>query len=125
MKILVFEFDDLSEEKVNGDCCRLCGDTPCRWVHYKSEVIRRVEAVYGDHICTLAVANLAHLVLGELDRRIVVMRECRKYAFKTMCFIVHRSLGRGVRIRHTPCVEEGVHEAFLPPDGEYVGFMEE
>ena len=44
------EFDDFSDGETVGASCVLCGDTPCRWVLHRSEVIRRVEDVYGDHL---------------------------------------------------------------------------
>merc|ERR1740139_1609354 len=122
---MFFDFDERAEEEIVGNCCHRCGDTPCRWVHYRLEMIRRVEAVCGAHLHTIITAYLVKLVLGELERREEVMRACRNYAFKAMCFLVHGSLGRDVRIRHTPCVEEGVCNVWPPPGGKITGFRDE
>jgi len=44
------EFDDFSDGETVGASYVLCGDTPCLWVLHRSEVVRRVEAVYRDHL---------------------------------------------------------------------------
>ena len=113
---MFFSFDDLSDEEIEGDCCRMCGDTPCRWVHYRSEIIRRVGAVYGKYTVGISISNI--------ERRVEVMRACRCDAFKCMCFLIHGSLGKGVRIKHSSCVEDGVREEWPPPGGKITGFME-
>ena len=64
-----------------GDCCRRCGDTPRQWIHYRLEVIRRIEAVYGAYLHTLVAAHLVMLVPGELEIQEEVMCACWCYAF--------------------------------------------
>ena len=119
LKKLFYDFEDISEGEVSGDCCLICGDTPCRWVHYRSEIVRRVEAVYGDHLSLLPVTTKE-----EYSWSVVLMRACRNFAFKAMSFMVHGSLGAGNRIKHPDCVEEGVRAAFPPPDGQITGFID-
>ena len=110
-------FDDFSDEETVGVSCVKCGDTPCRWVLHRSEVVRRVEAVYGDHLRTL--------VAGEVEYRKKLLSACRRYAFQVMCFLVHGSLGRGIRIKHADCVEDGVRDVWqLLPGQRPAGFME-
>ena len=62
---------------------------------------------------------------GGVDYRMKLLSACRKFAFQAMSFLVHRSLGRGVRFRHTECVEDGVRRVWrLLPGQRPAGFME-
>ena len=115
---MFFAFGDFSDGETVGASCVVCGDTPCRWVLHRSEVIRRVEDVYGDH--------LRSEMAGGVEYRKKLLSACRKFAFQTMCFLVHGSLGRGVRFRHAGCVEDGVRGVWrLEPGQRPAGFMEE
>ena len=88
-------------------------------------MIRRVETVCGAHLHTLVAAHIVMLVPGELERREEVIHACWCYAFfKAVCFLVHGSLGKGARIKHTPCVEDGVREVWPPPGGKVAGFRD-
>ena len=117
--MLFRDFEDVSEGEVDGGSCVICGDTPCRWLRFGSEIVRRVEAAYEGHLRQLPVTTQE-----EFTWSVVLMRACRNFAFKAMAFLVYGSLGAGNRLKHPCCVERGVRAAFPPPDGQITGFVD-
>ena len=113
------DFEDVSEGEVDGGSCVICGDTPCRWLRFGSEIVRRVEAAYEGHLRQLPVTTQE-----EFTWSVVLMRACRNFAFKAMAFMVYGSLGANNRIKLPDCVKRGVRVAFLAPDRQIIRLID-
>jgi hypothetical protein len=92
----------VEKESVGEIKCEFCGDTPCVWLSQRDTVM---EIDINEHGGTSTANNTR-----------------RKVAYKHMYQVVNGIGQKGIRLRHSECVETGVRALF--PDEKYMGFRE-
>ena len=93
--------------------CDKCGRDPCVWELDKSTIVDLFNARYKD---VKVEGSIAKCKQEEGSRCF--------YLYQQYTRKLYGVLGRGVRIRHPPCIVEGIHSLAPDPMNEYKGHVD-
>ena len=97
-----------SEESDQEDMhhiCQYCGDKPCFWILYESEIFEKTNM--------------------KVTRGVKKNNEFQKEAYKMYIYLKYGRLGKGTRVKIPQCAVEGIRRLWPEEDEDaYMGFKE-
>ena len=91
--------------------CRHCKKDPCLFLQILSDLYNQ---------------DSKHLprIMSWYENRADVMKARRFLSYRLASILIRGEMGYKNRKRHKKCVEQGVHDIFPAPDGQFTGYKE-